>query len=70
LDVYSKKPVEYLESISRGETPRWDSDKGGYVYGNEEASTESYGGGMTSTTANKTYTDPQADSTADEDLPF
>jgi hypothetical protein len=70
LDVYSKKPVEYLESISRGETPRWDSDKGGYVYGNEEASTESYGGGMTNTTANKTYTDPQADSTADEDLPF
>jgi hypothetical protein len=27
-DVYSKKPTEYLESIARGETPRWDSDAG------------------------------------------
>jgi hypothetical protein len=26
LDVYSKKPVEYLEAIARGEVPRWDSD--------------------------------------------
>jgi hypothetical protein len=32
-DVYSKKPVEYLEAIARGETPKWDSEKGGYVYG-------------------------------------
>ena len=30
-DAYSKKPVEYLEAIARGEVPRWDSDKGGYV---------------------------------------
>jgi hypothetical protein len=29
LDVYSKKPVEYLEAIARGEVPRWDTDKGG-----------------------------------------
>ena len=28
-DVYSKKPVEYLEAIARGETPKWNSDKGG-----------------------------------------
>ena len=33
-DVYSKKPEEYLEAIARGETPRWDSDAGKYVYGN------------------------------------
>lgn len=64
-DVYSKKPVEYLEAIARGETPRWDSDKGGYVYGNDEATTESFGG---STPSN--YQDPQADATPDEDLPF
>jgi hypothetical protein len=64
-DVYSKKPVEYLEAIARGETPRWDSDKGGYVYGNDEASTESFGG-----TSSITYQDPQAESTPDTDLPF
>jgi hypothetical protein len=31
MDVYSKKPVEYLEAIARGETPRWSSDLGKYV---------------------------------------
>jgi hypothetical protein len=66
LDVYSQKPVEYLEAIARGEVPRWDSDKGGYVYGNDESTTESYGGGK-STPA---YSDPQANSDPDEDLPF
>jgi hypothetical protein len=67
LDVYSKKPVEYLEAIARGEVPRWDSDKGGYVYGNDETSTESYGG---SSSSSSTYTDPQANAEVDEDLPF
>jgi hypothetical protein len=66
LDVYSKKPVEYLEAIARGEVPRWDSDKGGYVYGNDEQNTESFGGGKTAVP----YTDPQANSEPDEELPF
>ena len=66
-DVYSKKPVEYLEAIARGEVPRWDSDKGGYVYGSDDEATESFGG-LSNNSAN--YTDPQADSTPDEDLPF
>jgi hypothetical protein len=60
-DVYSKKPVEYLEAIARGETPRWDSEKGGYVYGNDVESTTSLGGGLV---------DPQADEDSDPDLPF
>lgn len=64
-DVYSKKPVEYLEALARGETPRWDNDKGGYVYSNDEASTQSFGGSKSSG-----YQDPQADSTPDDDLPF
>jgi hypothetical protein len=63
-DVYSKKPTEYLEAIARGETPRWDSDKGGYVYGNSELAEMTMGGGSTS------YTDPQAESEPDGDLPF
>lgn len=62
-DVYSKKPVEYLEAIARGETPRWDNDKGGYVYGNDIESTSMLGG-------SKTYEDPQMSSEPDEDLPF
>lgn len=65
-DAYSKKPVEYLEAIARGEVPRWDSDKGGYVYGNDEEATESFGGSSSSSN----YEDPQLNAAADEELPF
>jgi hypothetical protein len=61
-DVYSKKPVEYLEAIARGETPRWSSELGKYVYG-DESSEMSVGGGMA-------ISDPQADAEPDGDLPF
>ena len=64
-DVYSKKPVEYLESIARGETPRWDSDAGKYAYSNTTESTVSMGG--KSLTTNK---DPQSDSEPDSEMPF
>jgi hypothetical protein len=57
-DVYSKKPTDYLEAIARGETPRWDSDKGGYVYGDSSSSEVMLGG------------DPQMDSETDTELPF
>jgi len=63
MDVYSKKPVEYLEAIARGETPRWDSEKGGYVYGNSTSGEIMLGG-------DETYADPQANAEVDEDLPF
>lgn len=65
-DVYSKKPVEYLEAIAQGKTPKWDTEKGGYVYGDDEESTTTIGGGSKS----KSYVDPQADSEVDSDLPF
>jgi len=61
-DVYSKKPVEYLEAIARGETPRWSSELGKYVYGNE-AVEMSMGG-------SSTIVDPQANDEPDGDLPF
>jgi len=64
-DVYSKKPVEYLESIARGETPRWDSEAGKYAYSNTTESTVSMGG--KSLTTNK---DPQSDSEPDSEMPF
>jgi hypothetical protein len=64
-DVYSKKPVEYLEAIAKGETPRWDSEKGGYVYGNSDAGEVSFGGKFT-----PTYLDDSNDFEPNGDLPF
>ena len=65
LDVYSKKPVDYLEAIARGETPKWDSEKGGYVYANDLESTTSIGGGKSTPSV-----DPQANDETDSELPF
>lgn len=69
-DVYSKKPVEYLEAIARGETPVWDSDLKKYVYG--EDSEMVIGGGESKSEKNSydSQSDPQADLEVDEDLPF
>jgi len=67
LDVYSKKPVEYLEAIARGETPKWDSEKGGYAYESDSVNTESFGGGKSQSSA---PVDPQANDLPDEELPF
>jgi hypothetical protein len=64
-DVYSKKPVEYLEAVSRGEVPRWDSDLKKYVYG-DSVEDMTMGGG---TQSEKTY-DPQSEMDPDEELPF
>ena len=64
-DVYSKKPVEYLEAIARGETPKWNSDKGGYDYGNSDESETSFGGSKPSAPI-----DPQAGAEEDDDMPF
>jgi hypothetical protein len=64
-DVYSKKPVEYLEAIARGETPKWNTDKGGYDYGNSEVGEMSFGGSKPSAPI-----DPQANDEADDEMPF
>ena len=64
-DVYSKKPVEYLEAIARGETPKWNTDKGGYDYGNSDESETSFGGSKPSAPV-----DPQAGDDEDSDMPF
>lgn len=70
-DVYSKKPVEYLEAIARGETPRWDSEKGGYVYSNDETSEVSVGGNTkVQPKSINEVADPQANDEVDEELPF
>ncbi len=67
-DVYSKKATEYLESVARGETPRWDSDAGKYIYG-DSSEGEIVMGGNKSKTDTKVE-DPQANDEIDEELPF
>ena len=62
-DVYSKKPEEYLEAIARGETPRWDSDAGKYIYSNSQEETIDMG-------SKKSTKDPQEDAEPDGDMPF
>lgn len=66
-DVYSKKPVEYLEAVSNGEVPRWDSVTGGYVYGDPSTNEETIGGSN-----NEKPQDPQVneDPEDDDEMPF
>ena len=64
-DVYSKKPVEYLEAVAVGETPIWNSELKKYVYG-EEAEI-SLGGTQKEETP---IVDPQANDEPSEELPF
>ena len=63
-NVYSKKPVEYLEAIARGETPILDNETKKYIYGDY---VEISMGGKSES---KQIVDPQANATVDEDLPF
>jgi len=70
-DVYSKKPVEYLEAIARGETPKWDSDAGKYAYSDSTVDETVIGGKSKSSSGKVEKTpDPQAESAPDEDMPF
>jgi hypothetical protein len=63
-DVYSQKPVEYLEAISKGLDPVWDSELKKYVYDDPNAVKN------TTDTTVLGSTDPQANDPQSEDLPF
>jgi lipopolysaccharide export LptBFGC system permease protein LptF len=65
-DVYSKKPIEYLEAIANGEVPKWDSVTGKYVYGDSSVGEESFGGNNTQSINQ----DPQLNEEPSDDLPF
>lgn len=65
-DVYSQKPVEYLEAISRGEVPKWDTETGKYLYSDSTIMTM----GGSPSTSQSPFQDPQVNSQPDEDLPF
>ena len=64
-DVYSQKPVEYLEAISKGLDPVWDSELKKYVYDDPNGVSN-----MTSTSTLGVTNDPQANDPQDQDLPF
>ena len=63
-DVYSQKPVEYLEAIAKGLDPIWDSELKKYVYDDPNAVKN------TTDTTVLGSNDPQANQKVDEDLPF
>jgi hypothetical protein len=67
-DVYSKKATEYLEAIARGETPKWDSDAGKYIYGDSSEGEITLGGGKSSKESK--VEDPQVNDEVDDELPF
>jgi len=67
-DVYSQKPVEYLEAIARGETPVWDTELKKYVYGDNTETT--FGSSVTTESTTEKTEDPQSKMDVDEDLPF
>jgi hypothetical protein len=70
-DVYSRKPIEYLEAISRGESPRWDESQGKYVYLNTSNSEASFGGATVAKNATVKETNVVVeDDYIDDDLPF
>lgn len=80
-DVYSIKPVEYLEAIANGFEPRWDTDLGKFVYDDGEETIELGGSSLTPTNDDKTKKEEKVnkkeisvednqDDEVDEDLPF
>lgn len=60
-DVYSQKPIEYLEAVAVGETPVWNSDLKKYTYGDIQ-SESTFGGTQTDSGT--------SDEEVDDDLPF
>ena len=62
-DVYSQKPVEYLEAIAKGLDPVWDSELKKYTYDDPDAVKNTSG-------TKDVFNDPQAASSTDTDLPF
>ncbi len=63
-DVYSKKPLEYLEIVAQGDTPMWDKEKEKFVSSHDDVNSETTIGGS------KKEEDPQTNEEEDDDLPF
>jgi len=63
-EAYSMKPVEYLQGIAEGYTPRWNNDIKKWVYGEEAEML------LTPNASSAPVVDPQEDDAEDENLPF
>jgi hypothetical protein len=63
-EAYSIKPVEYLQGVSEGYTPRWNNDMKKWVYGEEAEML------LSSNNGTAAVVDPQENEVEDEDLPF
>jgi hypothetical protein len=63
-EAYSIKPVEYLQGVAEGYSPRWNNDTKKWVYGEEAEMLLSSNG------SSAPVVDPQQDDVEDEDLPF
>lgn len=66
-DVYSIKPIEYLELVAQGENPVWSKESSKFISSSE--SEDDFGGGATMS-AKVQIEDPQIEQEADDDLPF
>lgn len=70
-DVYSVKPIEYLEMVAMGETPVWDSESKKFI--SKEMGESDFGSSNTTSstaTPKVEVEDPQANNDVDDDLPF
>jgi len=67
-DVYSVKPINYLEMVASGETPIWSSDQKKFVSQNDEDT--NFGSNSVDVSAKVPVEDPQAKQSEDDDLPF
>lgn len=70
-DVYSVKPLEYLEMVALGEVPRWDSEQKKYV-SQSESESDFGGANVTAPVEQSTTTteDPQQNQETSDELPF
>ena len=66
-DVYSIKPLEYLQLVAMGETPVWSKEASKFVSKNED---EGDFGSTQTITPKVEVEDPQVQQEADDDLPF
>lgn len=66
-DVYSVKPLEYLELVAQGENPVWSKEAGKFVSSKEE---DDDFGSSAVVNAKVAVEDPQLSQEVDDDLPF
>lgn len=65
-DVYSRKPVEYLEAVSQGKVPKWDPVSEDYIFEDPDADEFEFGGTKGGSKSDN-YSEDDYD---DEELPF